>query len=1058
MAAMLLVGTNIWADVNPNNITSAAELQEAIDNAGLKKNVGTVTLTLGSGFDISTPIWIGTTGVDDDAKSIKLNMNGYSLTMGGSDDKKQYCMFVLSHGELLINNNASTKSELQFTGTYSGTNSAIFYVLGSYKSSRWKKNAQGTAYEKNNDSINTRDNGYFSHLEIGENVKLVASGVTGSGIIVDEIYYSLAVKSFLDGKGVTYNTNLFYYDGTNGGLAQGVRVDIKGEIDFSGTVGKKSYGVKINGMVATTLKKYGVYTLSSPTFCDALYKAHYNDNKEAHVLDTCDAPFVHIHKSAVIKSNYTTTTDDNSAAIYAGGYAKLLVEGTAEGNNALYARSGEIEVHDATLTTTADHNDVQAGTTGASGAGSALVANSSGGYAGQISITITGDTKISSEHGYAIEETVPDTSASTQVQSITIEGGTIEGGDKGAIIVSQKTVESEADVTIYGGKVSGGIQAGNNGNENDLLPKDEDDNPTGHITVVTIDGKPTIVISEGAGPTTAQTQNTWTSIASLDEGSNAAWTGTGTLDDLAFESSPGYGCIASGTVKLGELQMISGKAHNETLHPGAVDTIQQLRIMNGATLDVRHLMMNSYAQIIVEAGGKLIVEGTQGIVAPSVNNIILKTSETAQAIFIFNPKVSSNRHPKATVEFISKSYTNAQTAGNFVKQRFGIPTIGAVDTVYATGVVDDDYVGFQQYNYTSKQWELVGWLNHSTTSSKLKPADLNKPFISYMTQSFRTSSEDPTIITMTGSLVGNDDVDITLAENAWIALSNSYTSDMYIKEMIDALPASVVQKAVYVSYTAGPGALTWTGYSASDYNGVLSERTDGMPQIDSLRPMQPFIIMNLGVATSFATNYNDMVWNPVFPSPSAPAPARTPKHFNNLTTAVVVLTDANGNYDRVRMISADEFTTDFDGEYDIIKYMNEAINIYVSADDKMETMTTDNLINTYLGVAVNEAGNYTMSFNNIKGENLALIDLENNSVINMAKGNTYQFYAEGTNDYRFKIVARQEMPTDVETIDENVTMKAGGIYTLTGQYLGEMNIWNTLPNGLYIVNGEKKVK
>jgi hypothetical protein len=39
------------------------------------------------------------------------------------------------------------------------------------------------------------------------------------------------------------------------------------------------------------------------------------------------------------------------------------------------------------------------------------------------------------------------------------------------------------------------------------------------------------------------------------------------------------------------------------------------------------------------------------------------------------------------------------------------------------------------------------------------------------------------------------------------------------------------------------------------------------------------------------------------------------------------------------------------------------------------------------------------------------------------------------------------------------TMPANeGVYTLTGQYLGDLNIWNTLPAGLYIVNGEKKVK
>ena len=35
---------------------------------------------------------------------------------------------------------------------------------------------------------------------------------------------------------------------------------------------------------------------------------------------------------------------------------------------------------------------------------------------------------------------------------------------------------------------------------------------------------------------------------------------------------------------------------------------------------------------------------------------------------------------------------------------------------------------------------------------------------------------------------------------------------------------------------------------------------------------------------------------------------------------------------------------------------------------------------------------------------------------------------------------------------------AKGIYTIMGQYLGEMNIWSSLPAGVYVVDGEKRVK
>ena len=95
----------------------------------------------------------------------------------------------------------------------------------------------------------------------------------------------------------------------------------------------------------------------------------------------------------------------------------------------------------------------------------------------------------------------------------------------------------------------------------------------------------------------------------------------------------------------------------------------------------------------------------------------------------------------------------------------------------------------------------------------------------------------------------------------------------------------------------------------------------------------------------------------------------------------------------------------------------------------------------------------------VQGEEFVLVDLETNACTLINASATYQFTVADNyaNDYRFKIVGRQEMPTDVETIESN-TIKNEGIYTLTGQYVGEMNIWNTLPAGMYIVNGEKKMK
>ena len=173
MAAMLLIGTSAWADM------TRAELQAAIDAAP----TGT-TVKLESNVTLDGPIWLGTENLTDAAKSVTLDLNGHNVTMTGTASGTSYYMFVVSHGELLVRNlkEAST-STIMLTGQ-SHANTQIFSVYGSYKSSRW--NADGT---EANDlaATNTRDEGYFSHLELGKNVQIaVAEGCLGSGIVVDQ--------------------------------------------------------------------------------------------------------------------------------------------------------------------------------------------------------------------------------------------------------------------------------------------------------------------------------------------------------------------------------------------------------------------------------------------------------------------------------------------------------------------------------------------------------------------------------------------------------------------------------------------------------------------------------------------------------------------------------------------------------------------------------------------------------------------------------------------------------------------------------------------------------
>ena len=127
-------------------------------------------------------------------------------------------------------------------------------------------------------------------------------------------------------------------------------------------------------------------------------------------------------------------------------------------------------------------------------------------------------------------------------------------------------------------------------------------------------------------------------------------------------------------------------------------------------------------------------------------------------------------------------------------------------------------------------------------------------------------------------------------------------------------------------------------------------------------------------------------------------------------------------------------------------------------DEKMAIFATDNLENTYVGFSTVKGGKFTISFANVEGREFTLVDHETGARVAIAEGNTYEFTADANtaNDYRFEIVGRANMPTAIDNTEAVKSVK--GVYTITGQYVGEMNVWNTLPAGVYVVNGEKRVK
>ena len=453
-------------------------------------------------------------------------------------------------------------------------------------------------------------------------------------------------------------------------------------------------------------------------------------------------------------------------------------------------------------------------------------------------------------------------------------------------------------------------------------------------------------------------------------------------------------------------------------------------IPSGKKMTVEEIVMGENAVIEVAAGGKLIVTGAQGIVSNHASNLVLRNENGKRSIFLFHPNVTSNKHPNAKVELLTNSWYEDDT--HLQWELLGFPTYGAVKNITcnetAAGVV---YASVMVYENAA--WTDLGYIGGTYTVDKTK---LNKPFAAYDIIAYRAHDAEAPKIQIEGELVGNADASLN-ANLIWSFFANSYTAEVDGAAFIGALTG--VDKYVYVGEQAGNGSLTWEAFDIYEPKKIA--------------PMQAFLLHNTGtVAVDNDINYASMVYGPAVPGYAAPAPRRMAS-ANDITAKFhVTVTNENGTWDNVKLREIANDVVAYE------KFMNNDVNIYAMADEKSAIVNAENLDNTYVGFSTVNGGKFTISFANVDGREFVLVDHETGARVAIAEGNTYEFTAaaNSVNDYRFEIVEPAKLPTAIENTE--AVKSAKGVYTITGQYVGEMSVWNTLPAGIYVVNGEKRVK
>lgn len=685
----------------------------------------------------------------------------------------------------------------------------------------------------------------------------------------------------------------------------------------------------------------------------------------------------------------------SEAAVYGPGYAEWNITGYLAGGVGLYIKGGKYNIDGAEIhATAAEYWAPIAYSNGFIGAGSAIIFDSNVSYAGQIEMNITGETEVTSESGYAIQD-VTTTGTTTAVNDITIESGSFESNSPTGDVIT--TTPELQEQIVNNGSITGGTY---NGDITDFLS-----NVTGIITPIEDEhGNTVYVVAEQPAGTV------WIhDITAADENSYVSLNGGGTVT-LAADAQAKY------------LSM---------------EGVDKIIIPAGFTLTVGEIVMGPDAVIDIQAGAALIVNDPNGgIVSNKVENFVLRASATSAALLLIDPAMKANKHPMASVELYSPAYKEVNgTVSIYHTLHVGIPYLAPEKNATFP-------------NSTTYMYKWVGGTNPwQNISSSL---NLDEAFRGYLLLNDATTAAG--INTFYGRLVGVGDAALKLDINSFNLMGNSYNAPIDAEVLVNTLTAAGADQAEASVWIYKSAEDRYLAINAGSFGGY------GTPDFSTIAPMQGFILNRAAAATTTITlNYKDAVWdNPNKNVGPLMAPTRKTSNANVFASIVISADNVADQVElRENNSFSDAFDNGYDASKYMNKAFNVYSTLN---NRDLSIVATDNLEGKTLTVQAAEEMVYTMSFKNVNNFDYAILDTKTNAMIDVVEGNVYTFNVmpgEVENN-RFKIVGVRNAPTSVETIEATKAIK--GVYTVLGQYICETSELNQLPAGIYVVDGQKIVK
>ncbi len=416
-----------------------------------------------------------------------------------------------------------------------------------------------------------------------------------------------------------------------------------------------------------------------------------------------------------------------------------------------------------------------------------------------------------------------------------------------------------------------------------------------------------------------------------------------------------------------------------------------LDVKDGGTLTIGEggLTIEAGATVTVEEGATLVV-GADGITIADGGHLVVEaTEEGGTGVVLVDPAATANTRPEATIELVPDAY---KVSEDVYKHRYvGIPLyFEGAEEFTAANWEREAIQGGESVVSHAKIWNN-GWQDVASISE----------FVPFKGYALTNESTHGVKYTFKGKLVGNGDGQMNFVPG-FNLFANSYTAPINIQTLLNGLSENV--KATIYMFDND----RLRSVSKADFAGFRTPKFTVIPSLQAF-----FVLMDDGTSASESINYAEAVFNNSLGNRGLYAPARqeTPD-FNRVRINIAA---ENGTNDEVYLIEAADYTNDFENGFDEAKFMNNGLNIFATtAYGRQATTITNDINGTFIGVQGN--GTYTLSFDELVGEEYQIRDLENDAIIAMNEANTYTFVANGANEARFVVEKIAMMPTAIDNV------------------------------------------